>query len=142
MRHEFYEIYKDLFDLYRSERLLRAEWFPFLGRFLGFDFRWIRWITEAIEGAVSDLALARRIRPDGKHFLLVNLHQMVVLPVAYSERQEVEAIRQDLMEDIIAILSTANEAAGRGEEITARHILNATSRLWSSLRLNRLEIWG
>jgi hypothetical protein len=147
MRNEFYEIYKDLYDFYRRAfiypRILPD--IPFISQFYYFDIRSIRWVTDAIEFAVSTLGLTERIRPDAKHFLLVNFHQMVVLPLAHPEAEGIgpppPELEQILRDDSMNILSTAVEGSREGE-ITASDILKTISDLWDRLGMSQFRIWG
>ena len=147
MREEYYEIYKDLYDWYRSASIGPTDWnrLPpfFQPEYPG--FKPLRWVTDAIETASSDLRLTRRLRPDAKHFLLVNLHQMAALPIAdprNATTPPVDQVHVDFQEDATKILSEAREEAGPEGEITTGKVLRVTSNLWDGLRLNRLDLWG
>ena len=145
MRSEYYDIYRDLLQSYRAG--VPANWrgYPWeLPMPLVFG-RPLRWVSEAVDDAVAELRLARTLRPDARHFLEVNLHQMVVLPLLHPEapgpRTSGEGIQSILREDVLTILRAA-----RGEknenEISAHAILSAISDLWRKLRASSLDIWG
>ncbi len=80
MRPEFYDVYRDLNRLYRLSqfdlRYARAR-----GPGLFQNVRNLRIVDSAVTEAVNDLDLSRKLRPDARLFLLVNLHQMVALPL-------------------------------------------------------------
>ncbi len=146
MRREFYDIYRDLYDLYRRDfSILEDEQFFFPRPPFTFPpTRTLRWVTEAVEEAIGELKLSRRLRPDGKHFLLVNLHQMVVLPLVRSEsaKAHLPELQSDLRSDAQTILEAAVEDSTQNNEISGTAVLMATSRVWKQLRVSRLEIWG
>lgn len=148
MRREFYEIYKDLYDLYRRASIdprFPID-YPFPFPFRLFDIRSVRWVTEAVESSVSTLGLVERVRPDAKHFLLVNFHQMVVLPLAHPEAEGIgpppPELEKILAEDTITILSEASERSRDADEITAADVLTAISTLWDRLGVSQFRIWG
>ncbi|TET47495.1 hypothetical protein E3J62_01305 [candidate division TA06 bacterium] len=153
MEAQFYEIYKDLYDLYRRERGLFLDWppeySPGLVRLYLVNFRGLRWVTEAIEEAVLELGLSERIRPDAKHFLLVNFHQMVVLPllhpeIAFQESSAniIEKLPRRLKDDVQTILSIVSKEKESNEEISTGDVLKATADVWRKLHLNKWNIWG
>jgi hypothetical protein len=87
------------------------------------------WIAEAIDQAVAELAIERRVRWDARHFLLVNLHQLVTLPQNRGGRMNGE-LWSLLRNDVKVILAKAAERAG---EISAHAVLDATSEVYGSL---------
>lgn len=91
----------------------------------------LRWIAEAIDRSLADLGIQRRVRWDARHFLLVNLHQIVVLPQHGAGRMDEE--RWSLLRnDVQVILAKAAESAG---EISAHAVLDATAGVYGSLVL-------
>lgn len=146
MREEFYEIYKDLYDIYRRYPWSPEEWFVLRrepwARLA--ELRSTRWVTEAVEDAEAELRPTRRLRPDAKHFLLVNFHQMVTLPLIQPDARGVDVpkLQSDLRSDAKTILSTAMDRFPDAPEITASHLLLAISRIWEELRVGRWEVWG
>jgi hypothetical protein len=72
---------------------------------------------------------------------------MVLLPLATGvgpHAPPVGAIREMMDADVERIISDAMEQARerpRGE-ITSGAIVRSTARLWESLRLNNLRVWG
>jgi hypothetical protein len=91
----------------------------------------LTWIAEAIDRSVADLAIERRIRWDARHFLLVNLHQMVALPMDRAGRMDGD-LWSLLRNDVKVILA---EAAERPGEISAHAVLDATAAVYGSLVL-------
>jgi len=146
MRKEFYGVYKDLYEIYARYYSMPEEWFPFIREpWLRLaDIRSVRWVTESIEQAISDLNLADRLRPDARYFLLVNLHQMVALPLIHPKVKDLDfgQLEADLKSDARTILSAAIETSEGGQEITASGLLKVISSQWDKLRVTAWEVWG
>jgi hypothetical protein len=147
MRREFYEIYKDLYEVYRSYAYLSTDYvlrLPFPGYIP--NLRAIRQVTDAIEEAVTKLGLTLRLRPDAKHFLLINFHQMVILPLmhpeSYREKIDLNKLLSELKDDAHHILSYAMKKTEGKKEITSGDILKACADTWGDLKLQVYGIWG
>jgi len=149
MRGEFYEIYRDLYEVYRRYAYLAPDYvfrLPFPGHFA--NLRTIRWATDAIEEAVSELGLTRRLRPDAKHFLLINFHQMVILPLIHHDihpeelKIDLKKLSSELKHDAYHILSFAAKKKESRDEITSGDILKACAEIWGQLNLQVYDIWG
>lgn len=91
----------------------------------------LRWIAEAIDQGVADLDIRPRTRWDARHFLLVNLHQVVALPMNRAGRMDAE-LWSLLRNDVKVILAKAAEGTG---EISAHAVLDATAGVYDSLVL-------
>jgi len=152
VRREFYDIYKDLSNSYqaifgfprlRPRYIIRRV-------LLGLDVaqgslvRWgERWVREGIDSAVADLDDRSTLRPDGKHFLLTNFVEMIVLPIVHPgnpipvDRGE---LRDAIVEDVRTLVRTAGER--RPGEITGGDVLKVAAELWDRLRINELRFWG
>jgi hypothetical protein len=89
----------------------------------------LMWIAEAIDQTLADLEIERRVRWDARHFLLVNLHQIVVLPQHRAGGMDKE-LWSLLRNDVKVILAKAAESAG---EISAHAVLDATAGVYGSL---------
>lgn len=151
MQKEYYEIYGDIYDGYRlgnaGMRFAQELFFEY-----GPMRYWhsIRWTTEAIEKSISRLGLIDRMRPDAKHFLLVNLHQLVVLPIMHPSAPGIpsEKLRSMLEQDSELILKMASEPIPNdyeekeSYEISGGKIVRTVAKLWNDLSLSKLEIWG
>ena len=100
----------------------------------------LQWIAEAIDRSVADLGIGQRIRWDARHFLLVNLHQVVALPMDRAGRMDGE-LWSLLRKDVKVILAQAAGAAHgqEGGEISAHAVLDATAGAYGSLVLG--YIW-
>jgi hypothetical protein len=89
----------------------------------------LTWIAEAIDQSLAELGIQRRIRWDARHFLLINLHQMVALPMDRGGRMDGD-LWSLLRNDVKVILA---KAAERAEDISAHAVLDATSEVYGSL---------
>ena len=89
----------------------------------------LKWIAQAIDRSVADLGLEPRIRWDARHFLLVNLHQVITLPMDRAGRMDGD-LWSLLRDDVRVILA---KAAERSPEISAHAVLDATSEVYGSL---------
>ncbi|MES1245564.1 MAG: hypothetical protein ABUT39_28420 [Acidobacteriota bacterium] len=91
----------------------------------------LAWIAEAIDRSIAELEIQDRIRWDARHFLLVNLHQIVTLPMERAGRMDRD-LWGLLRSDVQVILAKAAESAG---EISAHAVLDATAGAYGSLVL-------
>jgi hypothetical protein len=89
----------------------------------------LMWIAEAIDQTLADLGIQPRVRWDARHFLLVNLHQLVVLPMSRGDQMD-QKVWSLLRNDVKVILA---KAAGNTGEISAHTVLDATSEVYGSL---------
>jgi hypothetical protein len=146
MEKIFYEIYKDLYEFYRRHWTFLVDYSPCLFQFEDRLklFRVVRWITEAIEDAITELDGKVKIRPDAKHFLLINFHQMVILPLIHRESKEIDLgeLQNDLKEDVKDIILNVMKEGKIEYEITGSEVMKATARIIEKMRINRLELWG
>ena len=148
MRKKYYDVYRDLYDIYRVSHSESAFFRPFR-RLLGgplslsSDIRDLRMIDDAITRAQAELGLLDTLRPDARFFLLVNVHQMIVLPLTHREGDSGGqiAIENYVRDDVRAILEASREEAN-DNEISGHMIVDALSRVWRKLRTTELEVWG
>ncbi|HEX8948370.1 MAG TPA: hypothetical protein VF790_05370 [Dissulfurispiraceae bacterium] len=145
MRDKYYDVYRDLYEDYQMQGILLTNYLADIPLRPHRQPRrtTLRMVVNAIDAAIGELGLTKRIRPDARLFLLVNLHQMVVLPLSSGvepglERADLEAT---LERDVTTILRNAAERA-EGSEISAHAILDATADTWRALGVNRFETWG
>ena len=97
----------------------------------------------AIEAASREVLSDRRLRPDARLFLLVNLHQLVVLPLAIAglPPSNDDSFERRLIEDTMIILKSASEH-GEDGEISAAGIVRALSSVLDRLHLKEWRIWS
>lgn len=162
MRGDFYEIYEELTRVY--SRLPSAKW----ALFRRFDSSSLspdatpQVVERAIRESVRELGLQGRLRPDALHFLLVNMHQMVSLPILLeaarnrrfrlqnreasdtSEQQAYRSFHSELREairhDVELILETA--AAFAPDEISGGDILKSAASVYDRLKSAASNAWG
>jgi hypothetical protein len=141
MRPEYYEIYRELTELYRVIQG-DAEWMRGFRRRRYPSVHSLRIVDEALEAAIGEMQLTRRLRPDARHLLLINLHQMITLPLEYPFGYPDEApLDRELARDIHIILEEAR-AESRDEEISGHDIINSLSRVWDKLSTTSRNVWG
>ena len=88
------------------------------------------WIAQAIDDVVTGLNLRRKIRWDARHFLLLNMDQLVVQPLERSETS-VENLQDLVRQDLRAILA---KAAGEYRELSSHAVLQAASEIYDSMQ--------
>lgn len=162
MSPEFAPLYAQLTESY--VRIPPSRWIPDrkpLGTFRRAPGDSISLVVHSIRQSVTELSLTNRLRSDGYHFLVVNMHQMVTLPILSSAlasrrppRSDVEdsrrpdqsvnamyrQLREDVEHDVTLILSRASE--GSEGEISGRAILEATSHVYEQLKTAASNVWG
>lgn len=144
MLDDFYEIYNEVDQEYAEQREREPRFSP-RGALRNVA---LVVVNEALYEALQELPERSRVRPDAVHFLRVNLHQMVTLPLfrraegpggpSYSVHpgELKEYLRHDA--DIVLRESPLDS---RGE-ITGHAVLDTLSRVWSRLRVTGFEVWG
>jgi hypothetical protein len=144
MKPEFYEAYRDLADLYRI-----AQRYPYSS--LRYPFRLltrsrdIKIVNDALENAIRDTGVERKLRPDARLFLLVNVHNMVVLPLSFAGEMPPQRVTIEMLsEDLRLILKDASARAEQlqEEEISGHMVLNVLSEVWGKLRITEWQLWG
>ena len=146
MREEFYDIYEELSRMYEGlhSSPIRSRFYYALRRHLG---RGPRWVRKEVEWSISELELelaGTQLRPDARHFLLINFTEMVVFPVLALRNSlpvNPEQLRQAICADVRTLVSAAREQH-RGEEISSGDVLRATAESWDGLQINNLQFWG
>ncbi|MDZ7856515.1 hypothetical protein [Sphaerotilus sp.] len=102
-----------------------------------------------INSAIIELNIQDKIRPDAVHFLIINFHQMIVMPItakilAKKILQNTSLYNQDIMwpaihDDIKIILA---DAARQSNEITGHTLLSSAARQYDNMKTSRMEVWG
>jgi hypothetical protein len=113
----------------------------------GFPIEELFELRSRIDSATEEEGLTGRIRSDAKVFLLINLYEMFIRPVASRQgitgsQQAIYDISIGLDSDLVKILRRAAVDSHGEPEITARHVLNAVNAIYSDLNLSRFSIWG
>lgn len=136
MRDEFYSIYQALSRDYERQMERWRHYLPEAG-----VIRPTQDVTDAIDSALQEFGDDVRLRPDGYHFLMINLHQMYDLPLSHP-RSSIDQfeLKEALFSDVQSILADAREESDG--EISGGGILRSIARLWRDLRINGIDIWG
>jgi hypothetical protein len=138
MKPEFDRAYRALADSYRIGQQYWGASLPPMPRPID-----ARLVDDAISDITKELGLGNRLRSDARFFLLVNLYQMVLLPLFYSEQmpRPWASLERDIRDDIRTILETAGEQSNQ-REISGHIIVNVLSNVWKDLRVTKLNLWG
>ena len=131
-------MHKDFRDIYRQqiEQFLqssaRADW-------VGNQAQRMRALT-AVRSSMKDSA--RALRPDAELFLLLNLDDMVIRPLAnFNSPVKPDDLDKKLAQDTKTILAAANEIAGNRTELAASHVLWAAGQVLDKLNLKSFNLW-
>jgi hypothetical protein len=147
VRLDFYDVYRSLKANYElaSRGLTTAERAPQIG--LGI-------VERALDAVLKELRYDDRLRPDARLFLVVNVHQMVVLPLLIGPsdvrvqfsglaRQDFPSqLEQAVVRDLRTILVEASLDSVSSHEISAHAVVNATARNWARLEILGFDVWG
>lgn len=151
MREQFFSIYQELTAAY--SRIPGSRWLYLKRLGLGPD-RGLRMVDEALHRVVDELELGNRLRPDARHFILVNMHQMVCLPILadasrpqrssqgdFATDREVRSnLARDVEHDVRLILEAA--ANQPDYEVSGHAVLVAVSRVYDRLKTAASNVWG
>ena len=102
-------------------------------------------LRKMIDEEISNNKLGNRIRNDSKYFLLLNFHQMFIIPLLLNDNvfqgitNEYKNSFETMRNDIRMILSYASKSAN---EITSHSILLAINELWKELKISSYDVWG
>lgn len=140
MDQQFREIYREQIELYRGIQARSEPWF------LADEQRNLRALAiviEAIEEGSSVLPAHIKLRPDARLFLLINLHQIVTLPLSDRRSPTVlsNQVEAGIKSDVKAIISASIEYASNRNEIAASHIVWGLARVLNELSLKSWRLW-
>lgn len=91
------------------------------------------------------------IRPDAIHFIILNFHQLVILPIFEEasiegklESKEFEQIFEFVLEDLNLIVESAIQLTVEKQtnEVSSHMVIEALHLNWSNLKSSKVEIWG
>jgi hypothetical protein len=95
------------------------------------------------------------MRADAKYFLLLNVMEMIVLPMQMHSRPFREELRPYLNSDLSLLVNEASKLQERREqvsvtpglpivepELSGHSVLEAIAANWQNLKLSNLRIWG
>ena len=140
MDRQFREIYREQIELYRGLQA-RAEPWPF-----GIEERNLRAlaiVTEAIEEGAATLPSNVTLRPDARLFLLINLHQIVTMPLSdrRSPTELSDRVEGGIKSDVKKIITASIEYASKRQEIAASHIVWGLANVLNDLSLKSWRLW-
>ena len=128
MRDEFYPIYQELYQRYSQGEPVQ-------------DRRLARLAVSIIEDTSGELELTEQLRPDALLLLLVNLDQLILLPLTHPRSNvSIEQLESDLRNDVRLVLTAAWEE-NRGEEISSNDVLRAMQSVWGELKSLEANVW-
>ena len=145
MDDRFRSVFSEQAEVYRASQV-----FVDIGRFARFypyeyAARSLAMVDEAIESAVASLDGEFELRSDARVFLLVNLHQMVAVPLSHPESpvELGDKLGSGLRRDAALILNAAVEdsAEEQQREITSSAILRTIPRVLGDLFLKEWRLW-
>lgn len=132
MRHEFYEVYENLYRDYLYDSTHYQEYrdnilYRLRRRARALPPELVKEMVYETQRAIDNAAEKRgdyKVRPDAKYFLLVNFYEMVLRPIAtelqtrgeVGERFSRDSMREDLRHDVELILEDAEDRARRRNE--------------------------
>lgn len=140
MDQKFREIYREQIDLYRGLQLSVEPWR------IDIEHRNLRALaiaSEAIEEAVSVLPDSLSLRPDARLFLLINLHQIVTMPLS-DRRSPTELspeVENGIKADVKTIIKASTEYASNRNEIAASHVVWGLANVLNDLSLKAWRLW-
>ena len=144
MDRRFHIIYRELGELYRATQAVGPR-FPFAGRAIRAEasLKSLAIVTEAVDQAISALDGRYSLRADAKLFLIINIHQMVALPLAQRDSpvELNDEIEQGIKRDTKRIIRMAAESAGDRRDIPASHVLWGVAKVLDQLSLKSWRIW-
>lgn len=141
MDREFKNIYSALYSLPSNypPRAIRSPQSP-----LYFEEELV--IRSAIEHAETGLSeRGQRLRADARYFLLVNISEMIILPIQMRGNIPMGIINDMLRDDVNSIVNAAvriEPEARRFPEISGHAVLEAIATTWKNLKLTELRVWG
>lgn len=158
MKATYYDSYNRIINNYiRSIQYLRQEKLDFNlninSEFRESEIEFFRWFETKFKefskapSMVNDLV----IRPDAIHFLIVNLHQLVFLPLfdeanesGKLDSKEIQNILDDIGDDFNLIVNSSIQLAISRDvkEISSHIVIEALNINWSNFKSSKVEIWG
>ena len=140
------EIYRDIYSqIYDSvqrepneERRFGVFWLDQSAN-LPFNAGTIRLMIDAAEREAY-AGKRQRLRPDAKVFLLINLLEMVAVPVSFSGKGRNLDLGSLLFADTVTLLRRAADEATDGE-VSSHAVLKAVANNWQKLNLSGLKLW-
>ena len=144
MRTEYYTVYERLFADYAYD-------FP-RRRYPGELYRDIEYqLIRSTRRSIDRAEYSELLRPDGKYFLLVNFHQLIIVPLLEGDDMGIRdlppigpGLQNDIDFDLASIIRAAQDDRRRGNDgqISGHEIMRAIDGIWLQLRTTKFETWG
>ncbi|NQY65482.1 MAG: hypothetical protein HRT38_17555 [Alteromonadaceae bacterium] len=149
MRREFDNIYKSIMDSYKYDQESSLS----QGKVY---IKTKNIVSSIVHRNINKLNEQRlNVRNDAIHFLIINLHQLVALPLALNNSFKDDVI-QWLQSDAESILKEAIQIAKNKEEhnnvdfnrndegltLTGGDVLKAVASIYDDLKLSKVNLWG
>ncbi|MCQ9068005.1 hypothetical protein R7070_04925 [Vibrio sp. 1557] len=153
MRNEFNNVYEHIIESYEDAR----DSTPFQKKIY---IETKKNISATVHGLVNHYRrLGYELRPDAVHFLIINLHQLVALPLAL-ESQVDKKIVQKLHIDTESILNEAIKISKEKNQLrkipntndsshpdyklmlTGGDVIKAVGKVYDKLNLSQIQLWG
>jgi hypothetical protein len=146
MKPEYEISYERLYAdyLYDERRIFRRR-LPF---FDDSEYEIVKSIRREIDASDKNESL----RSDAKYFLLVNFHQMVLLPIleaGYDTTSipkpvtDIPNLASSIESDIRKIVNSAfGSRLDQGQKVSGHEIMRTIDELWRTLECTKFDVWG
>ncbi|SRR6266540_1461764 len=147
MRPEFQDIYADLLALYGRSPFpydYDPDVWALLRRAPAIYPRPLGLLREAVLRGVRESEFRPRVRADAELFLLVNFGGLVLKPLLHPNapsRRNPELLAADIQTDTTTIIRAAARETRR-DPISAAETLRVLPRLYDSLKIKSMDLWG
>ena len=140
MDPRFREIYREQVELYRGLQVGAAPWWAGIERR---NLQALAIASEAIDEATSVLPDGLSLRPDARLFLLINLHQIVTIPLSdrRSPTEFSQEVEKGIKDDVKKILKASIEHASNRRQIAASHVIWGLANVLKQLSLKAWRLW-
>jgi hypothetical protein len=142
MDDEFDKIYSEQVGMYRAMQLVSSA--GRVGPQPDGEVRGqaMRLVDEAIERVLIELGPKFDVRADGRLFLMVNLTQLVAIPLlSRGPNPPIDRIRNTLVSDAFDIARAATRHTDGEREISAASMLLGAAEELQKLRLKEWRLW-
>jgi hypothetical protein len=105
-------------------------------------------VRKSIESTTAELELENQLRADARLFLLVNFHELILIPLLRTGRTDVDQSTARIQHDLIRILDTARSLAhsrspaGSEVYVSGHTVVDALAASWNELELTSTGIWS
>ena len=144
MNKKFHGIYRDLYRSYQVQERAPAKMkSPFETKDLSLERLAASIVDEVSEAKKGP---GRRLRSDARLFLLVNIHQLLLLPVSHpvAETENADSLLEGLRGDVRKLVRASDKRRRESgsKRIKINHLMSATVDQWAKLSSQRWRVWG